>query len=187
MLDFNFFEPYIPKRNKLYKKTILIALISILILLAILYPVKKYSDIQNIKEEIISLNLLSASEENSPKKRHDIRFNNKRLENLEAEKNLLNEIKKKLFDKSLINDLLLESLYGSTHENIRLKKIIINNIEGEVVGQSLSKIGIAAYKENIQNSSIFDEVFILEIHKNKGNYDFIITFKIKEGSNDEIK
>lgn len=185
MTDFNFFESYVEKPKKYTRgKTIMIGITGLLGLTLSIYPLLRYGEIKNLNKEINFMEEDIAFYTTSGK----MEAITNKMNMLEAMKQQVNEIEViegEIFDNQLVSDELLVNIENCMSNEIFFTSIDTFKKEVEIRGNAKDKLAIAQFEHNLRKTSSFQDVFIPSIDENNGDYEFLITFKIKDVNNDE--
>lgn len=180
MRDFNFFEPYVGKKKvssgKQWLNYRIIAVISIVALLlpgiSFIYLKFIEKDIEKIKEVVHS----SESVQQRKAVESKLEEINKMKESLSA----LEALKKPIAQKDVINDLLIYTIRDAIPRGVFFQRMLIDTQKVEIQGTAENKIAIAEFQHNLETVMDFQDIFVPSIAGIEGNYNFTITFTIKD-------
>lgn len=179
MRDFNFFEPYLVKKNKLSKKqfTLYISISTIIIVLVIV-PIVNLVIINKMAKQTAAVSSILDSEEKI-EEREEIYIKQNKIKELKDYYNALESINSNIIEIDIINDLFLQVITDRVPEDVFFQNINIDADSIQISGIAKSNTAIALFEHNLQEFPYFENIFIPHISINSGGYAFTISFQIK--------
>lgn len=185
MKDFNFFEPYLTKKNDLSRKQIILyASTSILIILVFVIPIINQLMIKRMEEKSRNVSAMVNSEEIQGEI-EEINNKRKQIKDLENYYETLEIINNDIIKIDIINDVFLQTITDRVPEEVFFQKININQGLVEITGIAKNNIFIAEFEENLREFPYFKNIFISNISADSDGYTFVISFQIKGGGSHE--
>lgn len=187
MRDFNFFEPYLKKKDPLTKKQLLqYTSISAVIIALIAMPLINQFKIKRMENETAMVSAVVDSPE-IQKERENIRNKQKKIQELKEYQETLKAIEEEIKEMDVVNDLFLQTITDRVPEEVFFQSIHIDHDSIQITGIGKDSVSIAEFEENLRELPYFEKVFIPNISANSGGYSFTISFNIKGGTSDEVK
>lgn len=185
MRDFNFFEPYLRKKDSLSKKQwILYTSISTIIIVLVAIPLINRSIIRRMENETTLVSAVVASPE-IQEQRENTQNKQKRIQELKKYHETLESIELDIKEADIVNDLFLQTITDRVPEEVFFQNINISQGMIQITGVAKNNVSIAQFEENLRELPYFENVFIPNISANTGGYTFAISFNVKGGTIDE--
>lgn len=179
MRDFNFFEPYLTKRNRLTKKQwILYVCFSIICITIIILPIIDQIIIKNMEKQTMIVSVIVNAEE-AQEERDEMNNKQKQIQEIQDYYKVLKSIDDEIRQIDIINDLFIQTITERVPEEIFFQSINIDQDLIQITGFARHNASIAKFEQNLREFPYFKNVFISNISANMESYIFTISFKVK--------
>ncbi|MCC5911464.1 MAG: PilN domain-containing protein [Clostridiaceae bacterium] len=186
MRDFNFFEPYIDKKETevTRKQFILYIATTAIVIAALFYPLVNIFQQHRIKGSITAMQMSLEADETYEKIQR-IEEKQQRINRKVTKLATLTEMEENLKQQSFIDDQLMYTITGTIPQEIFFERLTFTNNIVEIQGYAVDKAKIALLEQRLHTIPDFVEIFIPSISIEEGFYRFTLTFTIKEVTADE--
>ncbi len=185
MRDFNFFEPYLTKQNRLSKSQLVIYIpIFIVILALVITPIVNQLIIKKMKGQTMLVSAIVNSEELQEEMKK-VSNKKKQIQELEDYYKTLESIDGEMIKIDIINDLFLQTITDRVPEEMFFQNINISQGSIQITGIAKNNASIAEFEHNLRELTYFENIFVSNISTSTGGYVFTISFQIKGGIDDE--
>lgn len=187
MKDFNFFEPYIDKKEiSGYGKLILYTVASVVILGMIIYPLINVFRINSLKKNITTIK--TNLESGTIYERLDaIERKKEEVSEMEKKFTLLEDADRIIEDRDIVNDLLLNKITDKVPKDIFFRSLSLSSGQIQIRGSAANNLAIAQLENNLRSDKDFKDIYIPNILLNEGLYDFSINFALKDAGGDNTE
>ncbi len=184
MKDFNFFEPYLDKKEVSgYKILILYAVALVIVLGLIIYPLVNVFKINSLKKTVATMK--TDLESSDIYERVGIVEQKKeKISELEEKFLLLEDADDIIESRDIVNDLLLSKITGKIPKDVFLKSLNLSPEQIQMQGAATNNLAIANLENNLKFDGDFQDIYIPSISLNEGLYNFSINFALKEEEDD---
>ena len=187
MKDFNFFEPYLDKKEiSNYNILILYAVISITILGLITYPLINVFRITFLKKNIATMKT-SLESSDLYKQLNIVEQRKEEITKMEEQLSLIKDIDKVIESRNVINDLLLNKITNKVPKDVFFESLNLSSNQIQIQGSATNNLAIAQFENNLKSDKYFKDIYIPSISLNEGLYNFSISFALKTTEKDNIK
>ena len=184
MKDFNFFEPYIDKKETSgYGKLILYTVAPVVILGMIVYPLINVFRINFLKKNITTIK--TNLESGAIYERLDaIERKKEKVSEMEKKFALLEDADRIIESRDIVNDLLLNKITGKVPKDIFFRSLNLSSGQIQIQGTATNNLAIAQLENNLRSDKDFKDIYIPNISLNEDLYDFSINFALKDAGGD---
>ena len=182
MRDFNFFEPFEKKQKRRKGLRISYPLVLILVLLAAaIWPAWNFYQIQQLDREIQHHRDILVNDSRYPL--FEVASEKEReLEEAQATLLSLEDSAELIFDKEVIDELLLFAIASAMPLDTSLTSMNISNRNVQLSGIADSKPAIAEFEYNIRQTGYFESIFVPSITESGDMWQFSMSFMVKGGA-----
>lgn len=187
MKDFNFFEPYLDKKEiTSYNNLILYLVAGLVVLGLIIYPIINIFRINSLNKSIA---VMKTDLESSSiyEKLNIVEEKKEKLAEMEEKLSLLENIDRVIEDRDIINDLLINQITNKVPRDVFFTSLNLSASQIQIQGAATNNLAIAHLESNLRSDEDFEEVYIPNISLNEGLYNFSINFALKDEEEIEIE
>lgn len=182
MKDLNFFESYIDKKRlNLNKSLILFSIIIIWVIFISCYYTLNQTEIKKVNKEIDKLKITANDEMNNEKlielieKKQEVKKYEKTITDIKA---LDDDIEK----SRVIDYYFLDIITSKMSDKMFFNSLRVDTDNLEIIGVVEDKNLVASFVKNVEVLDMFEEVFISNITKESGYFDFDLNINLKDVS-----
>ena len=187
MRDFNFFEPYLDRREiSTYNVLILYAVALVLVLGLIIYPLINIFRIKSLEKSIA---VVKGNLESSViyERLSVVEQKKEKVSELEEKLLLLEDIDKIIESRDVINDLLLSKITGKVPKDVFFKSLYLSSGQIQIQGAANDNLAVAHLESNLKSDEDFEDIYISNISLDEGLYNFSINFALKDAVEDDTE
>ena len=185
MKDFNFFEPYLKKKDNIKGNSLYLYIaLSLLCISLITYPIINIFRISRVNDEIAVMKT-HGELDYLQEKNNNILEKEQSVEQLNTILNSLLELDNSIKDSDLINEHLIYTLSASVPQDVFLQSISIGEGTIDIGGIAKDKTTIGELQYNLRQLNTFKDIFIPNITNEGGLYSFRMAILIQDVINNE--
>ncbi len=180
MRDFNFFEPYLDKKDvSSWNNLILYIIGAVLVLGLIIFPVVNGIKINSLKKNItVMKNNLESSD--TYERINIVEQKEEKLAELEQKLSLLESVDRVIESRDLVNDVLLERVTNKVPKDVYFKSLSLSQGQIQIQGGANHNLAIAHLENNLKSDDTFKDIYIPSISLSEGIYNFSINFALND-------
>lgn len=184
MKDFNFFEPYLDKKEiSSYNNLVLYITISIITSSLVIWPLINISRINSLKKDIAAMKTNLESE--TVRGRLDIiEQKNEKVYEMEKTLSLLEDIDGIIEKRDVVSDLLLKKITDKAPKDVFFRSLNFSSSQVQMQGAATNSLAIAHLKDNLKSDEDFKDIYISNISLDGGLYNFSINFALESAEKD---
>ncbi len=184
MKDFNFFEPYLDKKEiSSYNNIILYTVAAVVVLGMIIYPLVNVFKISSLKKHVAAMK--TNLESSDIYERLDVvKQKKEKLSETEERLSLLKDVDNVIEGKDVINDSLLNKITGKVPKDAFLKSLNLSPAQIRIEGTATNNLAVAHLENNLRSDTDFKDVYIPSISLREGLHDFSINFALNDKEDD---
>lgn len=186
MKDFNFFEPYLDKKEiTTYNNLIFYLLAGVAVVGLIIFPIINGIRINSLKKNIA---VMKTDLESSDiyEKLSIVEEKEERLGELEEKLSLLENVDRVIEDRDLINDILIDKITSKVPKDVFFKTLSLSASQIQIQGTATNNLAIAHLENNLKSDEDFQDIYIPSISLSEGLYNFSINFALRGEEEIEI-
>ena len=187
MKDFNFFEPYLDKREiSGYNVLIWYAAALVVVLGLIIYPLVNLFRINSLKKSIA---VMKGNLESSTlyERLNIIEQKKEKVSELDEKLLLLENADKIIENRDVLNDLLLSKITGKVPKDVFFKSLNLSPDQIQIQGAATNNLAVAHLESNLKSDKVFKDIYISNISLDDGLYNFSINFALNTAEEDDAE
>ncbi len=187
MKDFNFFEPYLDKKEiSSYNSLILFIVASIMVLGLIIYPLVNVFRINSLKKSIA---VMKTDLESSGiyEKLDIVEQKKEKVSKMEEQLSLMENVDQVIESRDVVNNLLLSKITSKVPKDVFLKSLNLSSGQIQIQGAATNNLAVAHLENNLKSDEDFKDIYIPSISLNEGLYNFSINFALKTIEEDDTE
>lgn len=180
MKDFNFFEPYLDKREISGPNVLIFYAVALVVVLGlIIYPLINVFKINSLNKSVTAMK--TSLESSTIYERLDIVEQKKeKVSEMEEKSLLLNDADKIIESRDVVNDLLLNRITEKIPKEVFLKSLNLSAGQIQMQGMATGNLAVACLETNLKSDKGFKDIYISNISLRDGLYDFSISFALED-------
>ena len=187
MKDFNFFEPYLDKKEiSTYDSLVLFVVVPIMALGMIIYPLINVLRTNSLNKHIaVTKTHLESSA--IYERLEIVEQKEEKVSEMEEKLSLFENVDKVIESKNFINDLLLKKITNKVPEGVFLKSLSLSSDQIRIQGAAVNNLAVAHLENNLKSDKDFKDIYIPSISLGGGLYNFSINFALETTGEDNIE
>lgn len=187
MKDFNFFEPYLDKREISGPNVLIFYAVALVVVLGlIIYPLINVFKINSLKKSVTAMK--TSLESSTIYERLDIVEQKKeKVSEMEEKSLLLNDADKIIESRDVVNDLLLNRITEKIPKEVFLKSLNLSADLIQMQGMATDNLAVACLETNLKSDKGFKDIYISNISLRDGLYDFSISFALEDTEESDVE
>lgn len=187
MKDFNFFEPYLDKREISGPNVLIFYAVALVVVLGlIIYPLINVFKINSLNKSVTAMK--TSLESSTIYERLDIVEQKKeKVSEMEEKSLLLKDADKIIESRDVVNDLLLNRITEKIPKEVFLKSLNLSADLIQMQGMATGNLAVACLETNLKSDKGFKDIYISNISLRDGLYDFSIDFALKIAEEDDVE
>ena len=187
MKDFNFFEPYLDKREISGPNVLIFYAVALVVVLGlIIYPLINVFKINSLNKSVTAMK--TSLESSTIYERLDIVEQKKeKVSEMEEKSLLLRDADKIIESRDVVNDLLLNRITEKIPKEVFLKSLNLSAGQIQMQGMATGNLAVACLETNLKSDKGFKDIYISNISLRDGLYDFSIDFALKIAEEDDVE
>ncbi|HZK57144.1 MAG TPA: PilN domain-containing protein [Clostridia bacterium] len=187
MKDFNFFEPYLDKREISGPNVLIFYAVALVVVLGlIIYPLINVFKINSLKKSVTAMK--TSLESSTIYERLDIVEQKKeKVSEMEEKSLLLNDADKIIESRDVVNDLLLNRITEKIPKEVFLKSLNLSADLIQMQGMATGNLAVACLETNLKSDKGFKNIYISNISLKDGLYDFSISFALEDTEESNVE
>lgn len=187
MKDFNFFEPYLDKREISGPNVLILYAVALVVVLGlIIYPLINVFKINSLKKSITTMKT-SLESSNIYERLNIVEQKKETVSEMEEKYLLLKDADKIIESRDIVNDLLLNKITEKIPKEVFLKSLNLSAEQIQMQGAATSNLAVACLETNLKSDRDFRDIYISNISLNEGLYDFSINFALETAEEDDVE
>lgn len=187
MKDFNFFEPYLDKREISGPNVLILYAVALVVVLGlIIYPLINVFKINSLKKSITTMKT-SLESSNIYERLNIVEQKKETVSEMEEKYLLLKDADKIIESRDIVNDLLLNKITEKIPKEVFLKSLNLSAEQIQMQGAATSNLAVACLETNLKSDRDFRDIYISNISLNEGLYDFSINFALETAEKDDVE
>lgn len=187
MKDFNFFEPYLDKREISGPNVLILYAVALVVVLGlIIYPLINVFKINSLKKSITTMKT-SLESSNIYERLNIVEQKKETVSEMEEKFLLLRDADKIIESRDIVNDLLLNKITEKIPKEVFLKSLNLSAEQIQMQGAATSNLAVACLETNLKSDRDFRDIYISNISLNEGLYDFSINFALETAEEDDVE